>query len=146
MKSNKKQTILNTLKEQGARMTSVRTCMIEIFSKKKNPVSAFEILEELKKYGLRVNKTTVYRELTFLLEGKVISQISLGEEQKRYELFEEHHHHLICQNCRRIEEIELESIEKLLSALEKKMKQKNKFSKILHSLEFFGICSKCKSI
>ncbi len=146
MKSNKKQNILNTLKERGARMTSVRTCMIEIFSKKKNPVSAFEILEELKKYGLRVNKTTVYREIAFLLEGKVINQISLGEEQNRYELFEEHHHHLVCQNCRRIEEIESKEIEKLLLSVEKKMKQKNKFSKILHSLEFFGVCAKCKSL
>lgn len=138
-----KQIILKNLKDKGARMTSVRSSLVEIFSRKKKPISAGEILEELKKYGLVVNKTTVYRELEFLLQGKVISQISLDDDQKRYELFEEHHHHLVCQNCRKIEEVEFVEIEKLLSSVEKKLLKKKSFSRILHSLEFFGLCSKC---
>jgi len=143
MKLNKKQTILSDLKKQGARMTSVRSAVVEIFTKKKTPVSAGEILGELKKFGIRANKTTVYRELTFLVAGKIITPVSVDDAQKRYELVEEHHHHLVCQNCRRIEEVDFPEIEKLLSTIEKKLVKKKSFSKILHSLEFFGLCSKC---
>lgn len=138
-----KKTILENLKQQGARITSVRSTMIEIFTKKKHPLSATELLEELKHHGLKVNKTTVYRELTFLLEGKIITHVTIDSDQKRYELFEEHHHHLVCQNCRTIEEVDFPEIEELLGKVEKKLKQKNKFSKILHSLEFFGVCNTC---
>ena len=138
-----KVTILDTLKEQGARMTSVRRSMIEIFIKTHEPLSATFIVEELKKFKLKANKTTVYRELTFLLEGKIITPVTLSGDQKFYELLKDHHHHLVCQNCRTVEEVDFVEIENLLSKLEKKLKQKNKFSKILHSLEFFGLCNKC---
>lgn len=138
-----KATILDTLKEQGARMTSVRRAMIEIFIKTHEPLAATSILEELKNYKLKANKTTVYRELTFLLEGKIITPVTLSGDQKFYELLKDHHHHLVCQNCRSVEEVDFPEIEGLLSKVEKNLKQKNKFSKILHSLEFFGLCAKC---
>lgn len=140
-----KTTILSTLKQQGARMTSVRSSMIDIFTHTHEPLSAVRILEELKKYKLKANKTTVYRELNFLLEGKIITSVSFDGDQKYYELLSDHHHHLICQNCRSVEEVDFSEIEDLLSKVEKKLKQKNKFSKILHSLEFFGLCKKCTS-
>ena len=138
-----KVTILNNLKREGIRMTSIRSAMIDIFTKKHEPLSAVEILKMLGKYTLRVNKTTVYREITFLLESKIIVPVTLTADQKQYELLKEHHHHLVCQNCHAIEEVDFEEIEELLSKIEKKMKKKNKFSKILHSLEFFGVCEKC---
>lgn len=138
-----KHLILSNLKQKGARLTNVRQNMVAIFSQTKTPLSAMDILQQLKKRKLTVNKTTVYRELTFLLQGKIITALALDREQKRYELLAEHHHHLICQNCRTVEEVDFPEIEKLLSSVEKKLKKKNKFSKILHSLEFFGVCSKC---
>lgn len=138
-----KVTILTTLKEQGARMTSVRKSMIDIFTRIHEPLTAVQILDELKTYTLKVNKTTVYRELNFLLEGKIITAVSFDGDQKHYELVTDHHHHLVCQNCRSVEEVEFSEIEELLSKVEKKLQQKNKFSKILHSLEFFGLCKKC---
>lgn len=138
-------TVLDTLKQQGARMTSVRSAMVDIFTNTHEPLSASQILEMLKKYKIRANKTTVYREITFLLEGKVIVGVTLHGDQKMYELLKDHHHHLVCQNCHSIEEVDFDEIEELLTKLEKKMKKKNKFSKILHSLEFFGVCQKCTS-
>lgn len=135
--------ILDNLKEQGARMTSVRSAMVDIFTNTHEPLSAGEILEKLKKYKLKANKTTVYREITFLLEGKVITPVTFQASEKLYELLKDHHHHLVCQNCHSIEEVDFDEIEELLTKVEKKMKKKNKFSKILHSLEFFGVCQKC---
>jgi Fur family ferric uptake transcriptional regulator len=138
-------TVLDTLKQQGARMTSVRSAMVDIFTNTHEPLSAGEILETLKKYKLKANKTTVYREITFLLEGKVIVPVTFQGGEKLYELLKDHHHHLVCQNCHSIEEVDFDEIEELLTNVEKKMKKKNKFSKILHSLEFFGVCQKCTS-
>ncbi len=137
--------ILSSLKDKGVRMTSVRQSMIDIFTTIHEPLSAGQILEELKKYKLKANKTTVYRELSFLQEGKIITSVVFDGDQKHYELLKDHHHHLVCQNCRIVEEVDFSEIEELLDKVEKKLKQKNKFSKILHSLEFFGLCAKCST-
>lgn len=139
------ETILTQLKEKGARITPVRRAIVEIFVRSsESPVSAVDILDILKKTRKSVNKTTVYREIAFLSEEEIIDSINLGEDQKRYELKQSHHHHIVCQNCKIIEEIEIPEIEQILKKTEGKILRQSKFQSILHSLEFFGICSRCK--
>lgn len=113
--------------------------MLEMFSKKPIPLSAIEILEKLKTKGLKVNKTTVYRELEYMLIQKLLIQINFGDGKIRYETSSgEHHHHFVCDNCGLVEEVALdESL--LFNAL-----KKTHFAIKRHSLEFFGLCSNCQ--
>ena len=117
--------------------------VLEIFSSENQPLSVAEILVSLKQHGISVNKTTVYREMEFLLEKGVVSAVFLDEKHTKYELNLGHHHHLVCRECGNIEEIEMKEIEDLFPLIEKKLKRKNKFTNISHTLEFFGICEKC---
>lgn len=134
---------LDTLKHHGARLTKTRLAVLEIFSSENQPLSVAEILVFLKQHGVLVNKTTVYREMEFLLEKGVVSAVFLDEKHTKYELNLGHHHHLVCRECGNIEEIEMKEIEDLFSLIEKKLKRKNKFTNISHTLEFFGICEQC---
>ena len=134
---------LELLKHNGARLTKTRLAVLEIFSREDHPLSVAEILLYLKKSGLTVNKTTVYREMEFLLEKSIVSAVFLDEKHTKYELNLAHHHHLVCRNCGNIEEVEMKEIEDLFEVVEKKLKQKMKFTNIIHNLEFFGICGKC---
>ena len=59
----------------------------------------------------------------------------------RYELESlDHHHHIICIDCDKVEDIVLE---KYLDSQEQKIMRQKKFKTISHSLEFFGLCAEC---
>lgn len=134
--------IFDNLKSEGHKMTKVRKAIIEILTSHSQPFSASDILSELAVKGLRVNKTTVYRELLFLKEQSVVGEIELGEGKKRYEITpKDHHHHLVCVSCKSIKDIPLE---RDLDTQEEHIAQKNKFKILNHSLEFFGLCGNCQ--
>ncbi|MBI5412261.1 transcriptional repressor [Candidatus Peregrinibacteria bacterium] len=134
--------ILKRLKERGHRFTKTRGLLLELLLKSPEPLSALDLQKAFSRSGTTVAKTTVYREFAFLMKEKVIRELDFGDSIKRYEIMpDNHHHHIMCVNCRKIEEVVLE---KDLDS-EEKMIAKNKQFKILnHSLEFFGLCAKCQ--
>lgn len=134
---------LETLKSNGFRLTKVRKALVEILGQNISPLSAIELLELLKNYDLAVNKTTVYRELEFLLNNKVILELDLLDGMKRYELIDEghHHHHLVCTSCRKIQCIGMKND---LDHLEQNISQQYSFHIESHVLEFFGRCLACQ--
>ena len=134
--------IISTLRNKGFKITKVRSGIVEKFINAVIPLSANDLIAEFQKQNLKVNKTTIYRELDFLLSENIIKQIQFGEGQKRYELEDfKHHHHLICLNCRKVEDIELKVD---LEKEEARFLKQNGFKVINHSLEFFGYCKDCR--
>lgn len=114
------------------RQTPIRNQLISLFQNHSSPLSAPEILRQVK-----ANKTTIYRELDFLLLNKVISEVDFADGLKRYEsAVLPHHHHLICVNCKSVTDADLK-VEKLILS-------KSKFKVLKHDLEFFGLCSRCQ--
>ena len=69
----------------------------------------------------------------FLTHG-IITRIEFQEGKFRYELTGEEHHHLLCSNCGKIEDIS----DCNLSGLEEEIRQKKGFLVKRHVLEFFG--------
>ena len=134
---------IERLKEQGFRITKVRRALVELIADASQPLSAIDLLAELSIRDLSVNKTTVYRELDFLLLHHAIIEIDLLDGMKRYELLrsEEHHHHLVCTKCRKIQCIEMNND---LDDLEKRIRRRHQFRVESHILEFFGLCSACE--
>jgi Fe2+ or Zn2+ uptake regulation protein len=135
------QNILSDLKEKGLKNTRVRKSIIEILINSSTPLSVSEILEKLLKDHLNPNKTTIYREIEFLKKFQVLQEIDFGDGKKRYEISEDHHHHIICINCQTVSDI---AMEKDLNNQEKQILKQLGFKPIGHSLEFFGLCSKCQ--
>jgi Fe2+ or Zn2+ uptake regulation protein len=75
-------------------------------------------------------------------ELAVINEIEFGDGKKRYELISSHsyhHHHLVCNSCGIIEEVEFE--ENILLA---QVNRKSNFKIERHQLEFFGLCPNCQ--
>lgn len=136
--------IISNLKDSGQRITKVRTQIVELFTKSNLPLSAQEILEDLETRGLKVNKTTVYREIDFLTAQKIIKDLDFGDGKKRFELYDDskHHHHIICLNCKAIEDVDLKLD---LQDEENRISKQKNFQVLNHSLEFFGLCSNCKN-
>jgi len=136
-------TLLEHLKDSGMRMTKTRRAVVELLFRSKGPISAQDILSSLKKGSLEVNKTTIYREIDALLAAQVIREVDLLEGKKRYELHLEHdhHHHIICTECKAVQCVEIYHD---LDSIEREILKKHRFKVTSHSLEFFGLCSSCR--
>jgi Fur family ferric uptake transcriptional regulator len=120
--------------------TPARLAISEFFFNAKLPVDVEQIIQHLRSKKLETNKVTVYRILDFMLKNQIIDRVEFGEGKYRYELKKNHHHHLICTNCGKIEDVEANVVEKL----EKEIQEDKKFKVQSHSLEFFGLCFNCQ--
>jgi len=138
-----KNNVITKLREGGERITPVRSALLEILSKGHEPKTPQELLSSLGKKGFQANKTTVYRQLEALARYDIVREVRFADRTKRYELVSEsgHHHHLVCLQCRRIEDV---SFPTDLEQHEKAIWKKNKFKVLQHSLEFFGLCKSCQ--
>lgn len=134
--------LIRSLQARGHRMTIMRRFILSSFDKADAPLAASKLLDNLSKHGLDANKTTVYRELKFLLEQNIIKPVHFGDGIGRYELTgAEHHHHFVCTKCNRSEDVELTHD---VDEEGKRLGKKRGFKITGHSLEFFGICKSCQ--
>ncbi len=133
--------LLGDLQKRGARMTKTRVAVVELLAEGK-PLSASQLLDRLAQMNMKVNKTTVYRELDFLMEHKCVREIDFLNGRKHYEILQnDHHHHLVCNSCSSVSCVEMHGD---LEELEKKIQKKHKFVIQSHVLEFFGLCEDCR--
>lgn len=138
------QQILNSaLRTQGHKITKNRTAILEHLSHQDTPISADLILDHVRAEHQAVNRTTIYRELFFLLGHNFIKEVEFGDGKKRYEIAinRPHHHHIICIKCRRVEDIPLDQE---FEDQKSKIEHSTNYKLTSHMLEFFGICNACK--
>lgn len=134
--------IIGSLKAKGHRITISRRAIVEAFTASVGPVAAADIIAMLKKKRVATDKTTVYREIEFLTKEGILREVQFDERSKRYELASgEHTHHLICTNCKKVDDAVLDHD---LDDVEKRLQKQKKFKVQHHSLEFYGLCGKCQ--
>lgn len=135
--------IAKELNKDGFRVTRTRKAVLKVFLEDRKPISAEELMDALERGGVAVNKTTVYRELSFLTERSIIKEVRfLHERVKRYEAAGlGHHHHLICVSCKKVEDVELKGD---LDEQEKEIYRSKGFKVLEHALEFMGLCQECR--
>jgi Fur family transcriptional regulator, ferric uptake regulator len=130
------------LSEKGISRTKLKTQILLMLSKNKQPMSATEIYQKIGAKSCDIS--SVWRTLKQFHEKGLSREINLGEDFFRYELkdlsddHDHHHHHVRCRDCggiKNLEQCDLTAFEKMVSKLG--------FKKMEHYLEFTGICSKC---
>jgi len=135
---------ISQLKKDGFRMGKGRSAILEVFEQAKKPLSAPEILALLFKKQVQINKTTVYRELEFLKNKNLIRQVPVSSNTEYYEsALQNHHHHLVCESCSMMVEIETSELEKNIQNLTSTVAKNKQFTIESHALEFFGKCANC---
>lgn len=106
----------------------------------KDFLSAADVFTKFKGSGENVGLATVYRNLASLAANGTLDQLRSPDGTMLYrECIDDHHHHLMCRNCGKTEEFQLEGLEEKLGALA----AKNGFSAIEHTVELTGICADC---
>lgn len=148
MKSNitvDMQELKDKLKEKGYKLTPQRRAIVDTIIKNEGKhMTAEEIYDEVKKDCPEIGLATVYRTVLLLEDINLLSRLDLSDGCSRYEIVhddEEHrHHHLICNVCNSVFEVE----EDLLDELELRVESKYKFKIQDHSVKFFGTCEECQ--
>ena len=95
-------------------------------------------MEEIRARCPEVGMVTVYRTLDLLSELGLVRRLDLGGGP-RYELAEDHHHHLICEDCGSVTEFEQCPLD-----LRRLPRVGGGFEVRAHSLEVYGTCSDCR--
>jgi|SRR5215203_3505497 len=95
-------------------------------------------LEEIRSRCPEVGMVTVYRTLDLFSELGIVRRLDLGHGL-RYGLAEDHHHHLICEDCGRVTEFEWCPVD-----LRDLPLSGGDFEVRAHSLEVYGTCSACR--
>ncbi len=135
----------------GYRLTSPREIIINILRNTDKHLSAEDIYIIAVKTNPSIGLTTVYRTLDLFSQIGVVQKFDFGDGRARYELTnnplkKDHHHHLVCVNCKSIvdytdfvnEELEL------MNKTEKALSEKYQFNIFHHTINFYGMCSKCR--
>lgn len=126
------------IKNAGLKVTTPRMRILQILQE--GHLTAEEIYKELAAQGSEVGLATVYRVLTQFENAGLVIKHNFGDGRAVYELAKgEHHDHLVCIKCGKVEEFVDDVIEQRQAQI---AKEKN-FKMTDHSLHIIGFCASC---
>jgi len=132
----------HSLSELGYRLTPQRLMILKAVEEADSHISAEEIYTQVRARYSHVNISTVYRTLELLKELGLVTETDMGDGRVRYHsIGKGHHHHLVCEKCGEITDME----ESTLSPLWAEIQQKYNFKVNMKHLAFFGLCPKCQT-
>ncbi|MGQ0826219.1 MAG: Fur family transcriptional regulator [Actinomycetota bacterium] len=135
--------IARRLRQQQQRMTAVRTHIIDVLAGADRPLTIPEILEQRRALA----QSSVYRNLVVLEQAGLVHRVVTHDEFARYELAEDltgHHHHLVCSQCGRVEDLAAsDRIERSVAAAVADAARQAGFRTEHHRLDLVGTCADC---
>lgn len=130
-----------TLKDKNLRVTKKRKLILEKIIENDDPISAEKILEMAKEDKLKLDLSTIYRNLNLMEEKNLLLKNTNTDGISYYQLNNHDHKHFItCISCNKkfiIENCPINNIEKDLE-------DETGFVIKGHSFEFTGICPDCQ--
>lgn len=143
------QEAIKILKNKGYKNTKPRQIILKVLDDSDIPLSPYEISEKIKNTGETGDVVGVYRCLEILEENDLVHKVlSSGKYLKcTLELDHDHshdsscHHNLVCKTCGKLTEIHCID----MGIFKRLVASEHDFDIHNHALEFYGICSECKT-
>jgi Fur family transcriptional regulator, ferric uptake regulator len=132
-----------TLGGAGRQQGRARQAVIEVLGRNDCCLSATEIFDALRADGRRVGLASVYRALDQLSQLRLVQRLEFGDVT-RYEPAlpdGDHHHHVVCDECGRVEPFEDLPLEKALDRLGGALG----FDVEGHEVVLRGSCADCRT-
>jgi len=134
---------LGRLRQSRGRTGSARRAVVEFVGGQTCCVSAQDIHDGLRDAGARVGIASVYRTLEGLDALGLVQRVDLGDGIARFEPAGpggEHHHHLVCDDCGKVEPFEDASLE---AAIERVADGRG-YDVAAHDVVLRGACESCR--
>jgi Fur family transcriptional regulator, ferric uptake regulator len=128
---------------KGLRQGGARRAVVELLGEQNCCLTAQEILDRLRGSERKVGIASVYRILDLLTTEGYVQRIEVGSGTFRYEPIHrsgDHHHHLVCDSCGKVEPFEDSALERALGRVE----QSSGYDVSLHDVVLHGSCAECR--
>ena len=135
---------LSRLRSETGRSGGARRVVVEFLGGRDCCVSAQEIHDGVRAGGARIGIATVYRTLEGLDELGLVQRVDLGDGIARFERADpagEHHHHLVCGDCGKVEPFEDSALERAIAGIA----GGRGYAVAAHEVVLRGACGDCRS-
>jgi Fur family ferric uptake transcriptional regulator len=125
----------------GRRRTAQRVIVAEALASAKRALSAQELYDRVRAAHPTIGRATVYRALEQQVEDGMASRFEREGHVSAYIACDaEHHHHLVCTSCQRVEDVAEEIVAPLLSTVGRR----HDFAVDHAAMDFYGLCANCR--
>ena len=134
------------LQRHGVRATQNRLLVLQELALERDDVTAQELWARLREGNHTTGLATVYRTLALLSEKGIVDVLSheslagRGGEQCYRLCGGEHHHHLLCERCHRVVEIQECGLDDWVATAARQ----HGFVATDHRVEIVGLCADCR--
>lgn len=130
---------LNT-RARAQRFTEQQREMVGYIFSRHSHFDADELLDSMKKEGLRVSRATAYRTLAKLVDAGLLRRLEIGPRTYyEHDYGYPQHDHLVCTRCQRIIEFQRPEVDAAL----REVCSEHLFQMAGHSLLVRGVCAEC---
>jgi len=131
-----------TLAASGHKRGGARRAVVELLDAQQCALTAVEIEDALRGEQRRVSRASVYRILDELERLGLVQRVETGQAMLRYERVcehEEHHHHLVCDECGVVMPFSDKALESAIETLSERVPLKVSE----HEIVLHGSCQDC---
>lgn len=135
---------LEGLRTAGLRSGGARRTVVDHLGRQSCCRSAQEIFDGVRAEGGRVGIASVYRVLDTLADLHLVQRVDIGDGIARYEPAQadgDHHHHLVCDDCGRVEPFSDTSLERALEHVAGRLG----YAMEQHEVVLHGACGDCRT-
>ncbi|MCV0402203.1 MAG: transcriptional repressor [Chloroflexi bacterium] len=132
--------VTDRLRAAGERVTAQRIQIAEALAASGRQISAQDLYAQLRRERPGIGRATVYRTLEALVSAGVARRLELDGHVSAYVACRpQHHHHLSCDRCGRVEEIG----EDVIAPVAARVADDLGFQIDDARIDFYGLCASC---
>jgi Fur family peroxide stress response transcriptional regulator len=127
-------------RKRGIAVTPQRLAVVRALLASENHPSTDEICAAVRRKHPHVSLATVHRILEQFCEMGEARKVTLLHDVARYDGNVESHHHVLCVRCRRVQDVEMPEVDKLIEG----RSSLGQFTLLRCSLEIDALCRRCQ--
>ena len=130
------------LRKVGLKVTLPRMKILEILEQnEQRHLSAEDVYKALLEAGEDIGLATVYRVLTQFETAGLVTRHHFEGGHSVFELSQgDHHDHILCVKCGRVDEF----VDEVIEERQKQIAEKAGYEMTDHSLYIYGVCEQCR--
>lgn len=127
------------LKEHSLKVTPQRVGIMQIIGNTGH-ISIEDLFDKIRKRFSNISLATLYKNIHAMIDVTLLKEVKIPNGKSKYEITKAQHSHMVCKECHKVEDIELE-----LDGLVAKASQLSGYTFEENTFVLSGICPECRS-
>jgi len=127
------------LKEYDLKVTPQRVAIVEELNRNGH-MNVDDLYKNLLEKFPSISLATIYKNINSMVEKIFLNEVKIPESKSVYELIKDKHSHLVCSNCGKIEDINIDT-----QTIESSLSSFSNFKIQNTEVMFLGTCNSCQN-